>query len=119
MTLLSISETAWQFLLWVNTSLTTTGCLLTVGFLLCVLGILKTARQYRMAAEANRLIHATEHSDMHAVAGEDVVAAQLDLARAYIEMGNKPQAASLLAKLNGQGSDRQQQEARRLLAESY
>lgn len=54
-------------------------------------------------------------SDISAIAGDDVLATQLDLARAYIETGRKQLAKKILEHVALQGSDAQQNEARTLL----
>lgn len=54
-------------------------------------------------------------SDISAIAGEDVLATQLDLARAYIETGRKQLAKKILEYVVQQGSDAQRSEARILL----
>lgn len=70
--------------------------------------------------------HATEHqdikksfvlssNDIHAISGEDVMATQLDLARAYIETGRKRLAKKILNHVVDQGSGSQQSEAKYLL----
>jgi FimV-like protein len=53
--------------------------------------------------------------DIKAIAGEDLLATQLDLARAYIETGRKQLAQKMLKYIMQQGSHSQQQEAERLL----
>lgn len=50
-----------------------------------------------------------------AIAGDDVIATQLDLARAYIEMGKRSLAKTLLHYILQEGSSVQQQEAKHLL----
>lgn len=50
-----------------------------------------------------------------AIAGDDVMTTQLDLARAYIETGEKQRAKKILDYIVEQGSDGHQEEARRLL----
>ena len=54
--------------------------------------------------------------DIRAIAGEDVISTQLDLARAYIESGRKKLAKKILEHVMHQGSDTQQQEAKSLMA---
>jgi pilus assembly protein FimV len=49
--------------------------------------------------------------------GDDAVGTKLDLARAYLDMGDPEGARSMLQEVIAEGSDAQQQEARRLLAE--
>jgi FimV-like protein len=54
-------------------------------------------------------------TDFSAIAGDDLIATQLDLARAYIETNNKPLAKKILNDVIHQGSRSQKQEARILL----
>lgn len=120
MTLFSLSDSFWQFSSWLNTTLTSAGCLLTAAFLLCVIALMKSIRQYRMAAEASRIrIEASPLPDMSAAAGEDVITAQLDLARAYIEMGSTGQAKDILLKIGTKGTDDQQRQVSRLMADIH
>lgn len=49
--------------------------------------------------------------------GEDAVRTKLDLARAYLDMGDAEGAKSMLQEVLGEGSSSQQEEARRMLAE--
>lgn len=53
--------------------------------------------------------------DFSAIAGEDVMSTQLDLARAYIESDKKELAKVILRQVMVTGSPLQQQEAHRLL----
>jgi FimV-like protein len=53
--------------------------------------------------------------DFTAISGDDVMATQLDLARAYIETGKKQLAQSILQQVTEQGSAVQKQEAEQLL----
>ena len=53
--------------------------------------------------------------DINAIAGEDVFATQLDLARAYIETGKAQLAKRILEYVIEKGSAQQRQEARNLL----
>lgn len=55
-------------------------------------------------------------TDFSAIAGDDIVTTQLDLARAYMETGKKQSAKDILESVIAQGSFQQQEEARRLLA---
>jgi FimV-like protein len=52
--------------------------------------------------------------DVHAIAGDDVIATQLDLARAFVEAGRKHLAKPILKQVMIEGSESQQQEARQL-----
>lgn len=49
--------------------------------------------------------------------GDDAVATKLDLARAYLDMGDSDGAKSMLDEVMTEGNDRQKEEARKLLAE--
>ncbi|GEM_PF-2513579 len=53
--------------------------------------------------------------DIRAIAGNDVLATQLDLARAYIEADKKPLAKKILGHVLQKGNQIQQQEAKTLL----
>ncbi|AVP98397.1 hypothetical protein C7S18_14905 [Ahniella affigens] len=49
--------------------------------------------------------------------GDDAVATKLDLARAYLDMGDSDGAKSMLDEVMTEGNDKQKDEARKLLAE--
>ncbi|MDR3491166.1 MAG: FimV/HubP family polar landmark protein [Gammaproteobacteria bacterium] len=53
--------------------------------------------------------------DFSNIAGEDVIATQLDLAKAYIEMNQTKMAKQILNKALKHGNSSQQQEARQLV----
>lgn len=53
--------------------------------------------------------------DFTAIAGDSVVTTQLDLAKAYIEMGQKPLAKQILKQSYRKGSAAQKKAARQLL----
>lgn len=55
----------------------------------------------------------TSH-DIKAIAGEDIIATQLDLARAYIEMDKKQLAKKILDHVTQYGDETQQRAAREL-----
>jgi FimV-like protein len=55
--------------------------------------------------------------DMRAIAGDDVLATQLDLARAYMETDHKDLAKDILEMIRVQGTSHQRNEAQRLLAQ--
>jgi len=55
-------------------------------------------------------------TDMAAIAGDDVLSTQLDLARAYLETDKKQLAKKILEQVIKQGSAAQQTEARQLLS---
>lgn len=54
--------------------------------------------------------------DISAIAGDDVIATQLDLARAYIETGRTLLAKKILEYVRDHGSPSQQDEANQLLS---
>jgi FimV-like protein len=56
------------------------------------------------------------NDDYNAIAGDDVLATQLDLARAFIETGQAVSAKRILKSVVANGSTLQQQEAQRLLS---
>ena len=60
---------------------------------------------------------ATAHIDEDYFAGEDAVGTKLDLAKAYMDMGDPEGARSMLDEVIAEGSDAQKAEAHRLLAE--
>ena len=49
--------------------------------------------------------------------GEDAVGTKLDLARAYLDMGDPEGARSMLQEVLNEGNDTQKGEAKRLLAD--
>jgi FimV-like protein len=59
--------------------------------------------------------HVITSHDINAIAGDDVLSTQLDLARAYIETGKLQLAKKILMYVIEKGSSSQQQEARHLL----
>jgi FimV-like protein len=65
--------------------------------------------------KASGLISIFTNKDFNAISGEDVIATQLDLAKAYIEMDKKPLAKNLLNQVIKEGSNPQKEEARKLL----
>jgi FimV-like protein len=54
--------------------------------------------------------------DIRAIAGDDMMVTQLDLARAYIELGKKKLAKQILDHVIKHGNPVQQQSARQLMA---
>lgn len=56
------------------------------------------------------------NKDITAIAGDDIIATQFDLARAYIETGNGSQAKNILKSIVAQGNAEQRQEAKHLLS---
>lgn len=57
----------------------------------------------------------TDEANLVAIAGEDLIATQLDLACAYIQVNKISLAKKILESILTQGNAEQQQEARRLL----
>lgn len=58
----------------------------------------------------------TSSSDINAIAGDDPVSTQLDLARAYIDSGKNQLAKIILESVAETGSNEHQEEAQRLLS---
>ena len=58
--------------------------------------------------------HDVQHDHIAAIAGDDVMATQLDLARAYIETGKKQSAKNILDHVIAKGNATQQVEAKHL-----
>jgi len=56
-----------------------------------------------------------EDEDFDFLSGTDETATKLDLARAYIDMGDAEGARDILEEVIAEGSDTQQQEARELI----
>jgi FimV-like protein len=54
-------------------------------------------------------------NDLSAIAGDDVIATQLDLAKAYIEMDQPDLARKILKDTLKSGTPKQQQESRQLM----
>lgn len=54
--------------------------------------------------------------DIRAIAGDDIMVTQLDLARAYIELDKKKLAKQILDHVMKHGNSMQQQSARQLMA---
>ncbi|OAI48723.1 hypothetical protein AYO45_04360 [Gammaproteobacteria bacterium SCGC AG-212-F23] len=59
--------------------------------------------------------YAVSSQDIRAVAGDDILATQLDLARAYLEMGKKSLAQKILTHVSEHGNQQQCTEAKYLL----
>ncbi len=97
-----------HFFIFINHWLTIKGCIILAAIFLLILVLLKLQAPKKSAAMIN-------HSDIDAIAGDDVMTTQLDLARAYIEMGEKTLAKEMLDQVVEQGSALQQQAAKQLL----
>lgn len=59
--------------------------------------------------------HIITSQDIRAIAGEDMISTQLDLARAYIEIGKKQLAKKILDHAIKQGNLSQRQQAHQLM----
>lgn len=96
------------FLFEINHYLTSKGCLALAGLLLILLALskLKTPR-VKNTEEMQQTVSA--------IAGDDVITTQLDLARAYIEMDQKILAKKILMQVIRQGNASQKQEAKLLM----
>jgi FimV-like protein len=60
--------------------------------------------------------HLFKNSDIEMFAGDDVVTTQLDLARAYIEMGKSKLAKTILLNVSKQGKPDQKSKAKELIS---
>jgi FimV-like protein len=97
-----------QYLLTYLTTHAVVRYLLVTG-VLSLLGIfLIVYKQQKKSAESPKV-------DFHAIAGDDVNATQLDLAKAYLEMGQKNLAKNILRQAVKQGSKPHKSQARQLL----
>ena len=67
--------------------------------------------------EAEAAVPAPLPVDEDEFAGEDGVGTKLDLAKAYLDMGDPEGARSMLEEVLSEGTDSQKGEARRLMAE--
>ena len=65
------------------------------------------------------LWHNLNEHDLSSISGENVFSTQLDLARAYIETNHTHLAKQILDDVLAQGSDKQKQEAQKLLASCH
>lgn len=105
-----------SFFVSINTLLTTAGCLLTASLMTVVLLVVQMMRWYRRLQY--RSLAESPACDLQPLAGEDVRTAQLDLARAWIEMGRKEEARQILTGIRRKGTPEQRQAAARLMAGS-
>jgi pilus assembly protein FimV len=93
-------------------------------FLVFLYLILKPRKKRRRPLVQSPSVHAKNNKrngvhitsqDIKAIAGDDVFATQLDLARAYIETGKEQLAKRILEYVIEKGNTQQRQEARNLL----
>lgn len=88
--------------------------LLSVGtgsLLIFIMGLYLIFRRKPASKETTKNVE-----DLSAIAGEDVITTQLDLARAYLETGRMQSAKDILEYVIKQGNAIQQQEARQLIS---
>jgi FimV-like protein len=78
--------------------------------------VVQSASQQRIKPETAEADLIEEQSDIEAIAGEDPMTTQLDLARAYLESGKSQLAKIILEVVAEKGSDTHQDEAQRLLS---
>jgi len=111
-----------HFLFQLNAWLSPTGCLLTATFFLFLLFFLKIIfSDKKQPAQSQPTLSPVQSSKAHeynAIAGEDVMTAQLDLARAFLEMGKTTEAHTILKEVSLQGNSDQRLEALKLLAKN-
>lgn len=92
--------------------------LLSVGLsCLCLflIGLYWIVRIYHQPRSVSTVEQNMMSEAVMAIAGNDVIATQLDLAFAYIETNQKKSAQVILERIIKQGSENEQQEAKRLL----
>jgi len=78
--------------------------------MLLVLHIIKKRKVAKINAK-----NTFNHKDVESIAGDNIIATQLDLARAYIEMGKNNLAKNMLYQIKKQGTVEQKQQAKKLL----
>ena len=91
-----------SLLLWINQTLSASGCLLSAGFFLLLFCIIK-------------LVSAQKKQKLQPVFSGQDLSTELNLARAFLEMGKKQESAEKLLLVIQQGSTAQREEARRLM----
>ncbi|MDX1900896.1 MAG: FimV/HubP family polar landmark protein [Gammaproteobacteria bacterium] len=110
-----ITEYMKHLFIQMNHLLSPAGCMLSAAFFLSLLVIYKLVftKKEKMIQPQN--VTPPHSVSMDAIAGEDVWTAQLDLARAFFEIGKLPEAKDILDQVTQQGSATQKQEAFKLL----
>ncbi|MCJ8168795.1 FimV/HubP family polar landmark protein [Atopomonas sediminilitoris] len=73
------------------------------------------AKQDAVVAEVATAAATADDDDFDFLAGTDETATKLDLARAYIDMGDNEGARDILSEVINEGNDSQQQEAKELM----
>lgn len=118
-------EQLWQNLQFlfmaINEQLSPSSCIAIVMVLLMILFVLRWQRSSEDKTvdvkPANNASYFINKEDIQAIAGDDEIATQLDLARAYIEMDQKALAKDILQHVAQHGNVLQQQVAKKLHAE--
>jgi FimV-like protein len=104
-----------DYLIGINEVLTPAGCLIVAGVLLMLLLSLKLRKaKLPKPIEIKKPPQRVTHQHIDAIAGDDVMTTQLDLARAYIEMGERDLAKEILAQVSTEGNPVQQRQAQQL-----
>lgn len=95
------------FMFRINQLLTPRGCMiLAIVFLFMLVMLRLKFRNEKQQADMQ---------SMYAIAGDNVMTTQLDLARAYLEMNEKKSAKKILKQVCRHGDAAQRQEAKRLI----
>jgi FimV-like protein len=101
--------------------------MVTIGIFVFIFALYKVLQPARARKKAAKIARAAVQqqaampklvitsSDISAIAGDDVMATQLDLARAYVETGRHLLAKKILDHVREHGNQYQQREARELL----
>lgn len=117
-------EQLYQFFLSFHSSMTAFSVITLIIFLLLVLVCLKLAYPYQKSIKKARhlpqvtlqepKLFQSPPEELNSIAGDDVVATQLDLARAYIEMNEKNMAKKILDHVIKEGTPEQKNVAVKL-----
>jgi len=110
-----ISNVVTPWLIYLNSYLSTYGWVSLIIFLVLILVALKLTEGGSATKKKSAKHKVHIDPEIHAIAGDDLVTTQLDLARAYIEMDNRRLAKEILKEVMKQGDAKQKQEAERLL----
>lgn len=109
-----------NILLEVNHEITPQGCIVIAIIFSMVFFILKLQKPAKnktpTAKPANNESYFPDQQNIKAIAGDDEITTQLDLARAYIEMDQKDLAKPILHHVIANGNTVQQSEAQQLIA---
>lgn len=107
---------------YLNEILTPAGCISLVGLFLVVLFLMKLTKSNKKIEQNDIPVRSAKPTQLmanlhvHSIAGDDVMTTQLDLARAYIEMGENALAKQILEQVIQDGDLGQQQQAQRLMS---